>query len=147
MVSHWFSMVQPRQWPSDFLWRDHWLYVIIYVRIHTIDTNGCHKIRKYRKLHFIFSWTRSLIKPLVSLQWPNIIFQTQGAMCERTLRLNAAKDTEYIKKYFKQKWFRIKFPTKNSGSIFLSSSGVELGDSKDCHFWNIMYQNGKSRFT
>ncbi len=53
--------------------------LIIYVRIHTIDISGRHKIRKYKKLNFIFSWTRSLIKPLVSLQKPIIIFQPQVA--------------------------------------------------------------------
>ncbi len=31
-----------------------------------------------------------------------------------TLRLNAANNTNYIKKCFKQKLFRVKFPTKNS---------------------------------
>ncbi len=36
------------------------------------------------------------------------------------------------------------FPTKNSLDVYLSPPGVELGVSKDCHFWNIiMYWNGK----
>ncbi len=79
VASHWFPVALIRRWLSNFLWRDHWLYIIVYVRIHTINTSGCHKIKKYKKLHFIFSWTQSLIKPLVSLQWPNIIFQPQVA--------------------------------------------------------------------
>ncbi len=63
------------------------------MHIHTIDISDCYKIRKYKNLHFIFSWTRSLIKTLASLQWPNIIFQPQVAaacnhqvaLCECTL--------------------------------------------------------------
>ncbi len=77
VASRWFSVALSRLWLRDFLWRDHWLYIIIYVSIHTINTSGHHKIRKYK--NFIFSWTRSLIKPRVSLQWLNLIFQLQVA--------------------------------------------------------------------
>ncbi len=51
--------------------------------------------------------------------------------------------TNYIKKGFQQKLFRIKFPTKNSVDAYVYLPlGVELGGSKDCHFWNIiMYWN------
>ncbi len=49
MASRWFFMALPRRWRSDFLWRDHRLYIIIYVRIHKIDTSDRHKIRKYKK--------------------------------------------------------------------------------------------------
>ncbi len=35
-------------------------------------------------------------------------------MCKITLGLDAAKITDYIEKLFKQKLFKIKFPTKNS---------------------------------
>ncbi len=34
--------------------------------------------------------------------------------CRFTLRLNTAKNINYMKKRFKSKLFRIKFPTKNS---------------------------------
>ncbi len=72
-------MALPRRWLNDFLRQEYWLYIIIYVCIHTIDTSGRYKIRRYKKMHFTFSWTRSLIKPLLSLQRPNIIFQPQVA--------------------------------------------------------------------
>ncbi len=36
-----------------------------------------------------------------------------------TLRLNAAKNTDYIEKCFKQKLFRIKFPTKKSVDTYV----------------------------
>ncbi len=36
-----------------------------------------------------------------------------------TLMLNAAKNIDYIKLFFKQKLFRIKFPTKNSVNAYL----------------------------
>ncbi len=91
VTSHWFSVALPRWWISDFLWGNYWLYIIIDVSIHTNDTSGRHKIRKYKKLHSIFSWTWSVIKPFVSLQWPNIIFQPQvAAICGRHkwLRVN-----------------------------------------------------------
>ncbi len=39
------------------------------------------------------------------------------------------KNTDYIKKWFKQKLQGIKFPTKHS-----AASGVELGGSKNLHF-------------
>ncbi len=61
VANHWFSVALPHRWLSDFLWRDNWLYIMIYVRIHTIDGSGRHKIRKYKKMYFIFSWTRSLM--------------------------------------------------------------------------------------
>ncbi len=52
-----------------------------------------------------------------------------------TSKLNAAKNTDYIKKCFKQNLFGIKFPTKNlTGIYLLSPPGVELGDYKDCLF-------------
>ncbi len=35
------------------------------------------------------------------------------------LGLNTAKNIDYIKKYFKQKLRRIKFPTKDSGEAYL----------------------------
>ncbi len=35
------------------------------------------------------------------------------------LGLTAAQSTDYIKKYFNQKLFRIKFPTKNSDGAYL----------------------------
>ncbi len=77
-----------------------------------------------------------------------------------TLGLNAAKSTNYIEKYFKQKLCKIIFPTKNSmdayvyrsqgwiygtpkmclsGIMSLSTSGVELGGSKDLLF--LKYYN------
>ncbi len=61
------------------------------------------------------------------------------------VRLKATKNTEDFKKCFKEKLFRIKFPTKNSlNAYLLSPSEVELGSSKNYHFWNIiMYWNGK----
>ncbi len=56
-----------------------------------------------------------------------------------TLMLNAGKNTDYIKKCFEQKLLELNFYKKLSESISLSPSGMELGESKDCHFWNIMY--------
>ncbi len=98
MLSNWFSVALPHQWLSDFWWRDHWLYIIIYVCTHTIGTSGRHKIRKYKKLHFIFSWTWSLIwivwatcvfavtKHYFSTTSSGHLWSLQVALCECTLR-------------------------------------------------------------
>ncbi len=44
------------------------------------------------------------------------------------LGLNAVKNSDYVTKCFKQKLFRVKFPTKKRWRrISLSSAGVELG--------------------
>ncbi len=51
--------------------------------------------------------------------WNIIILEWEGRF---TLGLNAAKNTDYIKKYFKQKLFRIKFPTKNLVNACISIS-------------------------
>ncbi len=63
-----------------------------------------------------------------------------------TLRLNSAKNTDYIEKCFVQKLRRIKFLTKNSLNtyIFPCISEVEVGGAKDLRYWNIMmhwYEN------
>ncbi len=64
-----------------------------------------------------------------------------------TSGLNGGKITDYIKKCFKLKLFKIKFLTKVSLRILcLFHPGVELRDSKDGHFWNILMRwNGKMR--
>ncbi len=55
-----------------------------------------------------------------------------------TLGLNAAKNTDYIKKSFK-KLFKIKFATKDQWThIFISPTGVELGGFKYSHFLNTV---------
>ncbi len=66
-----------------------------------------------------------------------------------TLRLNAATTTDYIKKYFKQKLSRIKYPTKNLLDAYLYlPPWAELGGSEIYYFWNtygiIMRQNGNA---
>ncbi len=56
-----------------------------------------------------------------------------------TLGLNPAKNSDYIKKYFKQKLCKIKFSKKKKVNrcIFLSTPEMELEGSDDLHFWNI----------
>ncbi len=57
--------------------------------------------------------------------------------CGFTLGLNAATNTDYIKKCFEQKLFRIKFSRKKFPvRISQSLPEVELWGSQDCHFWN-----------
>ncbi len=56
-----------------------------------------------------------------------------------TLELNTANNTNYIKKCFKQKLFRIKLlkTKKITSPISLSPPEIELRDPKYCHFRNI----------
>ncbi len=62
------------------------------------------------------------------------------------LVLNAAKNTDYMEKCFKQKLHRIEFLTKKlSGRISLSIPGAELGDSKVLKYYTG--QKWESRFT
>ncbi len=51
-----------------------------------------------------------------------------------TLELNTAKNTDCIKKCFKQKLYKIKFPTKTR--VYVSPPGLELGVLKIFHFGN-----------
>ncbi len=69
-------------------------------------------------------------------------------MWKFTLELNAAKNIDYIDKWFKQKLHRIKFSTKNSmdACLYLLLEW-RLGSSKDLCFWNfIMHWNEKVHF-
>ncbi len=51
-----------------------------------------------------------------------------------TLGLNAAKNTDYIKKCLKLKLFRIKFPTKNLSGTYIYLSQEQSQESpKICH--------------
>ncbi len=50
---------------------------------------------------------------------------------------NVAKNTDYIKKYYKQKLFRIKLPTKNSVDASLSPAEAELRDPKIAIFTRL----------
>ncbi len=57
-----------------------------------------------------------------------------------TLGLNAAKNTDYIKKYFKKTLHRIKFNTKNLEKVYsLSLPGMELENSRNLFFFNIKH--------
>ncbi len=56
-----------------------------------------------------------------------------------TLRLNAAKNTDYIKKWFKQKFLLIKFPQKTQWThIFIFPRNGARGAPKICQFLNII---------
>ncbi len=72
-------------------------------------------------------------------------------VCNFRLNLKFKIPIDYIKNYFKQKLFIIKFPTKNSrGRICLPPSlGVKLQSPKICHFKNIMMRSleWESRYT
>ncbi len=46
-------------------------------------------------------------------------YNAQEWECIFTLGLNTAKDTDYIEKQFKQKLYRIKFPTENPVEAYL----------------------------
>ncbi len=61
-----------------------------------------------------------------------------------TLGLNAVKNTDYIRKYFKQKFCKIKFLQKIR---YLYLPGIELEGSKIHCFWNIKQWNGRKTFT
>ncbi len=72
----------------------------------------------------------------------NIIIYWNGKI--DPLKGSALPKLDYNKKCFKWKLVGIKLITKKSVDTSLSSPGVELGDSKDCHFPNIiMYWNCK----
>ncbi len=62
-----------------------------------------------------------------------------------TLELNAAENTNYIKKLLQIKVVENKISYKKvRGCVCLSSLGVNLRGLQDCHVWNIiMYGNGK----
>ncbi len=65
-----------------------------------------------------------------------------------TLGLNIAKNTDYIKKSVKQKLFRIKFQTKNSGvhiSISFRKGGKRLRRLPFLKYYNVL--EWESRFT
>ncbi len=65
-----------------------------------------------------------------------------------TFGLETAKNIDYIKKCFKQKLHKINFLKKKlTGCISLCTPRMELGDSKDLCFWNIiMRRNEKVHF-
>ncbi len=65
------------------------------------------------------------------------IFEILKTLSRFSLGLNAAKNTYYIEKCFKQKLRKIKFLTVICGRKSLSPSGVEQKVSENFHFWNI----------
>ncbi len=61
----------------------------------------------------------SVSPPEVELGAPKICHFWNNALKWVLLGLNAAKSTNYIEKYFSQKLFDIKFPTKNTVGAYL----------------------------
>ncbi len=58
----------------------------------------------------------------MALEWPTCDYNENCDVlidCLDVLGLNVAKNTNHIKKWFKQKLFGIKFPPKNSLDVYL----------------------------
>ncbi len=92
------------------LQKSHWAHMSISLR------NGARRLERLIWLKYYY------------VQKQQIIF---------TLRLNAAKNTNFIKKASSKSCLELNSLQKNHGCTCLFPPGVKLGGSKDWHVWSI----------